>query len=195
LLPILVLAVPILDTTLVTIVRLLDGRPVTQGGRDHTSHRLVYQGLSDKRAVVLLCVVSAALGLTSLAYEVLNDRSITLAGVLITFAFLLQFGSYLADEREPERGSSFIRSLSFCRRSSRPSWTSTLISLVPIVIISAQGQVRGGGTCSTSAAGDSCRATSSCSGLCRGLWRYAGANGPASRVVALEALRSRFRRP
>ena len=97
LLPIIVLAVPILDTTLVTIVRLLEGRPVTRGGRDHTSHRLVYQGLSDKRAVVLLGVVSAALGLTSLAYKVLDDTRITLVGVLITFAFLLQFGSYLAD--------------------------------------------------------------------------------------------------
>ena len=103
LLPIIVLAVPILDTSLVTIVRLLEGRPVTRGGRDHTSHRLVYQGLSDKRAVVLLCVVSAALGLTSLAYKVLDDTRITLVGVLITFAFLLQFGSYLADvERVPE---------------------------------------------------------------------------------------------
>ena len=48
LLPVLVLAVPILDTTLVTVVRLLEGRPVTRGGRDHTSHRLVYQGLSDR---------------------------------------------------------------------------------------------------------------------------------------------------
>ena len=51
LLPLLVLAVPILDTTLVTIVRLLEGRPIYQGGRDHTSHRLVYHGLSEKRAV------------------------------------------------------------------------------------------------------------------------------------------------
>jgi UDP-GlcNAc:undecaprenyl-phosphate GlcNAc-1-phosphate transferase len=65
LLPLLVLAIPILDTTLVTVVRLIEGRPVTKGGRDHTSHRLVYRGLSDKRAVVLLCAVSAALGLTS----------------------------------------------------------------------------------------------------------------------------------
>ena len=86
LLPILVLAVPILDTTLVTVVRLLEGRPVTKGGRDHTSHRLVYRGLSDKRAVILLCVVSAALGLTSLAYKVLDDTLVTLAGVLVTFA-------------------------------------------------------------------------------------------------------------
>ena len=113
------LAVPILDTTLVTVVRLLEGRPVTQGGRDHTSHRLVYQGLSDKRAVVLLCGVSAALGLTSLAYKVLDDTRITLIGVLITFAFLLQFGSYLADvNRAPASGRapSFVASLLVHRR-------------------------------------------------------------------------------
>jgi UDP-GlcNAc:undecaprenyl-phosphate/decaprenyl-phosphate GlcNAc-1-phosphate transferase len=120
LLPILVLAVPILDTTLVTIVRVLEGRKVTEGGRDHTSHRLVYQGLSDKRAVVLLGVVSAALGLTSLAYNVLDNARITLAGVLITFAFLLQFGSYLADvNRRPETidsASSFLRGLLVHRR-------------------------------------------------------------------------------
>jgi UDP-GlcNAc:undecaprenyl-phosphate/decaprenyl-phosphate GlcNAc-1-phosphate transferase len=120
LLPILVLAVPILDTTFVTVVRVLEGRPVTEGGRDHTSHRLVYQGLSDKRAVVLLGVVSAALGLTSLAYNVLDNSRITLAGVLITFAFLLQFGSYLADvNRTPaheESASSFVRSLLVHRR-------------------------------------------------------------------------------
>src|SRR5207244_12274659 len=103
----------------VTSVRRLERRPVTRGGRDHTSHRLVYQGLSDKRAVVLLGVVSAALGLTSLAYKVLDDTRITLAGVLITFAFLLQFGSYLADvNRAPieSHTTSFVRSLFVPRR-------------------------------------------------------------------------------
>src|SRR5205823_7315193 len=78
LLPILVLPVPILNTTLVTVVRLLDGRPVYQGGRDHTSHRLVYHSLSEKRAVVLLAVISAALGTTSLFYSVLDNGWVTL---------------------------------------------------------------------------------------------------------------------
>ncbi len=55
-LPVLVLAVPILDTTLVTIVRLLEGRPIYQGGRDHSSHRLVSLGVSEKGAVVLLAL-------------------------------------------------------------------------------------------------------------------------------------------
>jgi UDP-GlcNAc:undecaprenyl-phosphate GlcNAc-1-phosphate transferase len=102
LLPVLVLAVPILDTTLVTVVRLLDGRPVYQGGRDHTSHRLVYHGLSERRAVVLLAVISAALGATSLFYAVLDNAWVTLIGVLLTFALLVQFASVLSDvERAP----------------------------------------------------------------------------------------------
>ena len=62
LLPLLVLAIPILDTTLVTLVRLVERRPVTQGGRDHSSHRLVYYGLSESRAVALLAIIAIALG-------------------------------------------------------------------------------------------------------------------------------------
>jgi UDP-GlcNAc:undecaprenyl-phosphate/decaprenyl-phosphate GlcNAc-1-phosphate transferase len=97
LLPILVLAVPILDTTLVTIVRLLDGRPISQGGRDHSSHRLVRFGLPEKHAVLLLALIATALGATSLAYNVLDDQRLALVGVLVTFFLLVQFASFLAD--------------------------------------------------------------------------------------------------
>ena len=96
-LPLLILAVPILDTTLVTALRLRSGRSVTQGGRDHTSHRLVYRGLSERRAVLFLVVISAALGLTSLAYAVLDSGRITTIGVLLSFALLLQFAAFLTD--------------------------------------------------------------------------------------------------
>jgi UDP-GlcNAc:undecaprenyl-phosphate/decaprenyl-phosphate GlcNAc-1-phosphate transferase len=97
LLPILILAVPVLDTTLVTIVRLLEGRPVYQGGRDHSSHRLVRFGLSEKHAVLLLALIAIALGGTSLAYNVLDDQRLALVGVLVTFVLLVQFASFLAD--------------------------------------------------------------------------------------------------
>ncbi|HEV2592435.1 MAG TPA: hypothetical protein VGU02_11135 [Gaiellaceae bacterium] len=97
LLPVLVLAVPILDTTLVTVVRLLEGRPISQGGRDHSSHRLVRFGLSERNAVLLLALIAAALGSTSLAYNVLADQRLALVGVLITFVLLVQFASFLAD--------------------------------------------------------------------------------------------------
>jgi UDP-GlcNAc:undecaprenyl-phosphate GlcNAc-1-phosphate transferase len=103
LLPIIVLAIPILDTTLVTVVRLLEGRPVYAGGRDHTAHRLVYRGLSEKRTLLLLAVVAAALGATSLAYNAANNSVVTLVGVLITFALLVQLAGFLG---ELERGES-----------------------------------------------------------------------------------------
>ncbi|HVP76240.1 MAG TPA: hypothetical protein VMS63_09475 [Gaiellaceae bacterium] len=194
LLPILVLAVPILDTTLVTVVRLIEGRPVMRGGRDHTSHRLVYQGLSDRRAVVLLCVVSAALGLTSLAYKVLDDTRVTLAGVLITFAFLLQFGSYLADVNHAaiDETPSFVRSLLVHRRR-------LIEALVDFALITASFTVayliRLEGTglpwqrhvfdLSLPAILVARYVLFIAFGLYRGVWRYAGARDAASILSAV----------
>jgi UDP-GlcNAc:undecaprenyl-phosphate GlcNAc-1-phosphate transferase len=103
LLPLLVLAIPILDTTLVTIRRLAERRPVTQGGKDHTSHRLVYYGLSETKAVALLALIAVALGATSVAYNVLDRPAVTALGVLVTFALLVQFGGFLAELSEQER--------------------------------------------------------------------------------------------
>jgi len=103
LLPLLILAIPILDTTLVTLKRLAERRPVTQGGRDHTSHRLVYYGLSEAKAVLLLALVAGAIGATALAYNVLDNGRLTAFGVLVTFVLLVQFGSFLSDLEERSR--------------------------------------------------------------------------------------------
>jgi UDP-GlcNAc:undecaprenyl-phosphate GlcNAc-1-phosphate transferase len=97
LIPLLVLAVPILDTALVTAVRFVEGRPITQGGRDHASHRLVRGGLSEKSTVVLLAAVAFGLGLSSLAYSALGNPRVTLVGVLISFVVLVQFAGFLTD--------------------------------------------------------------------------------------------------
>ena len=103
LLPLLVLAIPILDTTLVTIRRTRERRPVTQGGRDHSSHRLVYYGLSERQAVAVLALLAALLGLTGLAYNVLNNARVTAFGVLVSFVVLVQFASFLGDLEERSR--------------------------------------------------------------------------------------------
>jgi UDP-GlcNAc:undecaprenyl-phosphate GlcNAc-1-phosphate transferase len=110
LLPILILAVPVLDTTLVTVVRLLEGRPISQGGRDHSSHRLVRFGLSEKHAVLLLALIAIALGGTSLAYNVLDNQRLAVVGVLVTFVLLVQFASFLADvERRGPGGETVLQ--------------------------------------------------------------------------------------
>jgi UDP-GlcNAc:undecaprenyl-phosphate GlcNAc-1-phosphate transferase len=59
LVPLMVLGIPILDTTMVTIGRLRRQRSVFIGGRDHLSHRLVARGRSPKRAVGVLLGVEA----------------------------------------------------------------------------------------------------------------------------------------
>lgn len=62
--PVLVLGVPIFDTTLVFISRMLRGlNPLTTPGKDHTSHRLVGMGFTQREAVMILYLAGGALGL------------------------------------------------------------------------------------------------------------------------------------
>jgi len=56
--PILLLAVPILDTTTVVFSRIRRGVSPIQGGHDHLSHRLVDKGVPRKQAVILLWTIS-----------------------------------------------------------------------------------------------------------------------------------------
>lgn len=62
LIPVVVLAVPILDTSVVVISRLISNRSPLTGGRDHISHRLVNVGLSVRMAVFALYLMGICLG-------------------------------------------------------------------------------------------------------------------------------------
>ena len=64
---VLILILPIFDTTFVTLNRLRTGRRVTQGGKDHTSHLLVRRGLPHRQAVLVLYTVALAGGGAALA--------------------------------------------------------------------------------------------------------------------------------
>jgi len=61
--PILLLAIPILDTTVAVFSRLRRKVSPFQGGKDHLSHRLVRYGLSRKVAAITLWLLSALYGL------------------------------------------------------------------------------------------------------------------------------------
>jgi UDP-GlcNAc:undecaprenyl-phosphate/decaprenyl-phosphate GlcNAc-1-phosphate transferase len=64
--PIVVLGLPIFDTTLVTFSRLWSRRPVSLGGTDHTSHRLARLGLGINRAVLTMYLAAALLGVAAI---------------------------------------------------------------------------------------------------------------------------------
>jgi UDP-GlcNAc:undecaprenyl-phosphate GlcNAc-1-phosphate transferase len=96
--PVLVLLIPILDTTLVTMSRWVSGRRASQGGRDHSSHRLVAIGLSERRAVMLLWLLAAIGGVLGIALDYVTQSWSALAAVAFLLGMIL-FAAYLAGIR------------------------------------------------------------------------------------------------
>ena len=100
--PVLVMLVPIFDTTFVTIVRLIRGRPVSMGGRDHTSHRLVLLGLSETTAVRTLLAIGA-LGGTIAVLARLGISTGVWVGVPLLGIALAFLGIHLARTDRPDQ--------------------------------------------------------------------------------------------
>src|SRR5689334_7685349 len=93
--PILVLFIPFFDTTFITVLRKLSGRAASQGGRDHTSHRLVALGMSERNAVLMLYGFAALSGV--LAILVQRARlDVSLAAIAGFTIVLTLVGVYLA---------------------------------------------------------------------------------------------------
>lgn len=83
--PVMLLLLPIFDTTFVTVMRKMNARPISQGGRDHTSHRLVALGLSERSAVLVLYALAFAGGTMAFLAHALP----TPIAVVIVPAFVL----------------------------------------------------------------------------------------------------------
>ena len=73
--PVLLLAVPILDTTVAVFSRLRRKVSPFQGGKDHLSHRLVRYGLSRKVAAITLWLLSALYSLFAIFISTQNINS------------------------------------------------------------------------------------------------------------------------
>lgn len=100
--PVLLLLVPIFDTTLVTILRLLAGRRPSQGGRDHSSHRLVAMGLPEPTAVAVLWSLALFSGGLALSLQ-MEGPDWTGILALTFFLAMVIFAVYLARIRVYEQ--------------------------------------------------------------------------------------------
>jgi len=103
--PLMLLALPVVDTTVVTVGRVRRGRSIFQGGRDHLSHRLVARGMSAGRAVAALVGVEIFVAMLA----VLAGRgvvAIAVAGAAATavLAGLITFTMGVAVYDEPVVG-------------------------------------------------------------------------------------------
>jgi UDP-GlcNAc:undecaprenyl-phosphate GlcNAc-1-phosphate transferase len=113
--PVLILLIPIFDTCFVTATRKLSGRRISQGGRDHTSHRLVALGVSERRAVLTFYLMAVTSGLLAMLVRFLQTDTVLL--LVPSFALAMVFlGLYLGKVRvyadaNPPPTSAIIRVL------------------------------------------------------------------------------------
>ena len=87
--PVFLLLIPIFDTTFVTLSRILSTRSASQGGRDHTSHRLVAMGFSESEAVLILWALAAAGGATAVLGRYSHFSEVLLLGPLLLIGLSL----------------------------------------------------------------------------------------------------------
>jgi UDP-GlcNAc:undecaprenyl-phosphate GlcNAc-1-phosphate transferase len=111
--PIILLLVPIFDTTLVTLIRLLSGRKASVGGKDHTSHRLVLMGFSEKNAVLFLYTVATVAGVSAMFVSTSDTLTSPVVIIPVALAIILM-GIYLSQLRVyPEKEFSLLRDRSY----------------------------------------------------------------------------------
>jgi len=102
--PLLVLGLPIFDTTLVVISRCRRGvNPFTTAGKDHLSHRLVQMGFSQLEAVLLLCLAGGFLGLMSLLVANVSVAEGIAIGLVVCAGSLLMLWKLEWDKAEDRR--------------------------------------------------------------------------------------------
>lgn len=112
--PALTFMYPIFDTLLVSMLRRSAGRPISVGGRDHSSHRLVYAGIGERRAVWILwglAGLGSAMGLLTrwIPLEVMAAAALLVAALSMFGIFLGTLPPYQVPADSPALASSLRR--------------------------------------------------------------------------------------
>lgn len=136
--PTLLFLLPILDAAMVTFTRLLRGQSPSRGGADHTSHRLIAFGLTERQAVLVLYAVACVSGVMAALLESLNYWiSLLLAPMLVLSLALL--AAYLGrikvvtapDSSQPNRAiARFMLNLTYRQHLLEVIFDFFLIAMV-----------------------------------------------------------------
>jgi len=134
--PLAIVAVPLLDTSLVTMTRVLAGRPISVGGLDHSTYRLIALGLTEGQVAMLLWGFALAGGLVALFLMWLDHGLGLVLGATFLVAMSL-LAAYLAriqvaepgDLRRLKRSTVLVRTLVYRRRLAEILLDAVLVTL------------------------------------------------------------------
>lgn len=81
--PIIILGVPIFDTTFAIFRRLLNGKSIAEADKGHLHHRLLNMGYSQKKTVLILYSISAIFGLCAIFIAKTNSKRAVFVAVIV----------------------------------------------------------------------------------------------------------------
>ncbi|MBF6571786.1 MAG: hypothetical protein IVW54_23360, partial [Candidatus Binataceae bacterium] len=85
--PIMMLAMPLMDTAVVSVTRLATGNSVSRRGLDHSHHRLMHLGLSTRTAVAICWIVAGIGAASAVAMSVLPHPYLIATLPLVALVF------------------------------------------------------------------------------------------------------------
>ncbi|WP_077369523.1 glycosyltransferase family 4 protein [Anaerosalibacter sp. Marseille-P3206] len=101
--PIIILGLPIFDTTFAIFRRLLNGRPIMEADKGHLHHKLLQRGLSQRQTVLILYAISAVFGFSAVLIAKANSKqAVIIAGIVIVLTILLARRLGLVEKRKNE---------------------------------------------------------------------------------------------
>jgi UDP-GlcNAc:undecaprenyl-phosphate GlcNAc-1-phosphate transferase len=93
--PILLLAVPIMDTSVAVLSRLQRGISPFQGGKDHLSHRLIRSGLSKRLSVISLWIMTSYFGSIAIVISFAPFKFEGVISLIGTFSWFIAFTLFI----------------------------------------------------------------------------------------------------
>lgn len=90
--PVLVLALPIFDTTIAVLRRIKNKKPIMQPDRGHLHHKLIDKGYSQKKAVLILYAIAGILGASAIVltrFGMLKALMFLASAVIIVVIYVL----------------------------------------------------------------------------------------------------------
>jgi UDP-GlcNAc:undecaprenyl-phosphate GlcNAc-1-phosphate transferase len=102
--PLLVLAMPLFDTTLVVITRISEGRSPFEGGKDHVSHRLLNLGLTQRQVLLIIYAFCALYGGLGMAVSIAPPETAWAIGIGALVLLIPLFPVMFALRRRMQHG-------------------------------------------------------------------------------------------
>ncbi len=188
--PLLVMLVPLFDTSIVTVSRVATGNPISRRGLDHSHHRLLMLGLTVRRAVMVSWALAAA-GALCAAGETLLSHAYLLSALPFLVAVIGVTGMFMIDLTFDGRApgvaygyvqgvARYVLSLAYKRRLAEAMLD---LALIPAAYFGAY-LLRRDFMIDDALVGSMIRSTPTLmvttyaafglAGVYRGIWRYAG---------------------